>query len=467
MGLILRRKVLLFPVETIVRELDFRMILGLMVLRPDWQIIIGDHEVLLKLSLRLRNVVSVLKNVTGGKYPWKYRRWKDLNHRIIHLDEEGAIYEHGPDRWKVDLDNRLIIRELDAGEHICTWGSFQAEHYRSLRPACADNVTATGHPRFDLCRPAFDKLYEEEVLQLRATYGKFILVNTNILASNVSGRDVNFRFYKVEPEDTATRTHYIEQYCHEARREAAFIELINHLSNTCPDHRIVFRPHPSEDLHAYESLLKYIPRVTITRQGSLNAWLRSCQILVHNGCTTAIEAHLSNTPVINFAPTRDPRFELTLPNLVGTTCTTPEEVTEAVHRIDRHGDVSATTPGNLEHLISMIRNFDPNWDSFAAFTRIINQCQEEAEDVGIIGSSPLLGWHRFSDPIRYSPLIPRAISSLFPRIRRDSNKFPPLDPAMIRSKLDLLESILGVSPDVHFHSPRLISLTSRQAGPQS
>ncbi len=465
MGLILRKKILLFPVETTVRELDFRLILGLMVLRPDWQIIIGDHEVLLKLSLRLRNVVSVLKNVTGGKNPWKYRRWKDLNHRIIHLDEEGAVYEQGPERWKVDLNNRLIIHELEAGERICTWGAFQAEHYRSLQPACADNVVATGHPRFDLCRPAFDGLYEEEVRQLRATYGKFILVNTNILASNVTGRDVYFRFYKVAPEDTENRNYYIEHYCHEARREAAFIELINHLSNTCPDHRIVFRPHPSEDIRAYESLLKYIPRVTITRQGSLNAWLRSCQVLVHNGCTTAIEAHLSNTPVINFEPIHDPRFEITLPNLVGTTCATPAAVAEAVQRIDRDGDKSDTSPENLERLTSMIRNFDPTWDSFAAFTKIIGECQDEAEDVAIVGAGPLLGWHRISDPIRYSRLIPRAITSLFPRTQRDSNKFPALDPAALQAKLDLLKPILNVSADVRIHSPRLLSLTSGKSQP--
>jgi surface carbohydrate biosynthesis protein len=460
MGLILRKKVLLFPVETTVRELDFRLILALMVVRPDWQIIIGDHEVLLKLSLRLRNAVSVVKNVTGGKYPWKYKRWKELNHRIIQLDEEGAIYEQGPERWKVDLNNRLNIRELDAQDHVCTWGTFQAEHYRSLQPACAGNVVATGHPRFDLCRPTFDGLYDEEVRQLRAKYGKFILVNTNILASNVTGRDVYFRFYKVTPEDTENRNYYIDHYCHEARREAAFIELINHLSNTSPDHQIVFRPHPSEDIRAYEALLKYIPRVTITRHGSLNAWLRSCQVLIHNGCTTAIEAHLSNTPVINFEPLHDPRFEITLPNLVGTTCTTPAEVAEAVRKIDREGDVSATSPENMERLVAMIRNFDPAWDSFSALTETINQCQDQAEEIGIVGASPLMAWHRISDPIRYSTLVPGIITSLFPRTRRESNKFQALAPDMVHAKLELIKPIVNVEADVHFHSPRLISLTT-------
>jgi surface carbohydrate biosynthesis protein len=460
MALILRKKILLFPVETTVRELDFRLILGILVTRPDWQILIGNHELLFKLSLRLQNVVSVLKNVTGGKRPWKYRRWKELNHRIIHLDEEGAIFEQGPERWKIDLNNRLIVRELDANDHVCTWGAFQEQHYRSLNPACASNITTTGHPRFDLCRPAFDPLYQDEAAQLRARHGKFILVNTNIIASNVTGRDVYFRFYKISPEDTATRTHYIEQYCHEARREAAFIELINHLSNSLPDHHIVFRPHPSEDLRAYQILLKYIPRVTVTREGSLHAWLRSCQALIHNGCTTAIEAHLGNTPVINFQPHHDPRFEITLPNLVGVTCTTPGEVAHAITEIDQGRSRAETPPEPLAQLTRMIRNMDPSWDSFAEFAKIIRQCQHEAPDTQLLGPLPPLTWHRLSGPFHSSSTVQSAISPLIRSSQRGNNKFPNLIPSEIRHRIQLLQSILGVTADVHFHSSKLFSLTS-------
>jgi surface carbohydrate biosynthesis protein len=465
MALILRKKILLFPVETTVRELDFRLILGILVTRPDWQILVGEHQLLFKLSLRLRNVVSVLKNVTGGKRPWKYRRWKELNHRIIHLDEEGAIYEQGPERWKIDLNNRLIVPELDANDHVCTWGTFQADHYRSLNPACSANINAVGHPRFDLSGPAFDALYQEEARQLRERHGKFILVNTNILASNVTGRDVYFRFYGISPEDTVARTHYIEHYCHEAQREAAFIELINHLSNTCPEHQIVFRPHPSEDLRAYEVLLKYIPRVTITRNGSLHAWLRSCQVLVHDGCTTAIEAHLGNTPVINFHPIHDPRFEITLPNLVGIACSTPAEVADAIMEIDHGCSRAITPPDHLDRLTLMIRNLDPSWDSFAEFAKIIRRCQDETADAQLVGTLPPLGWHRFTDPLRRSTSIQKAIKPFLSQSQRGNNKFPPFDPDEIRNKLNLLEPILGVSADVHFHSSMLLSLTSRESTP--
>jgi surface carbohydrate biosynthesis protein len=461
MPLIRRRKVLLFPVETTVRELDFRLILGLLSVRPDWQILIGNHELLFKLSLRLQNVVSVLKNVTGGKRPWKYRRWKELNHRIIHLDEEGAIFEQGPERWKIDLNNRLIVRELDAKDHVCTWGVFQADHYRSLNPACSANITATGHPRFDLCRPAFDAFYQDEARELRARHGKFILVNTNILASNITGRDVYFRFYRVSPDDTATRTHYIEHYCHEARREAAFIELVNHLSNACPGHNIIFRPHPSEDSRAYQSLFKYIPRVTVTREGSLHAWLKSCQVLIHDGCTTAVEAYMSGTPVINFHPLADPRFEIPLPNLVGITCTTPQQVTHAVREIDEGRSRAETAQENLATLASMIRNFDVGWDSFAAFSKVIHKCQDEASDARVLGMTPLLGRHRLTDPLRLSATKLPPIKRLLGRAGSGNNKFPPLEPGAIRAKLDLLSSILGVSADVHFHSSMLVSLTSR------
>jgi surface carbohydrate biosynthesis protein len=452
---------MLFPVETTVREIDFRLILAILTARPGWQILVGEHELLFKLSLRIQNLVAVIKNVTGGKRPWKYQRWKKLKHRIVNLDEEGSIYREGPERWKEKLDKRITVTELEADDYVCTWGQFQADHYRSLKPACAENITATGHPRFDLCRPAYHEVYDDEVRSLRQAHGKFILVNTNIIASNVGGRDISFRLNQVSPDQTEKRTFFVEQYCHEAHREACFIDMVNHLSNDCPDHNIIFRPHPSEDSRAYQAIFKYIPRVTVTREGSLHAWLKSCQVLIHDGCTTAVEAYLSGTAVINFHPLKDPRFEITLPNLVGLTCSTPQQVTHAVREIDQGRSRCETSPENLAKLTSMIRNFDAEWDSFAAIAKVIGSCQDDAQDARLIGSTPLLVWHRLTDPLRQLAKPWPWLHRLLNRSDRGNNKFPPLDRDEIRKKLALFEKITGKAVAITFHSSKLFSITTR------
>jgi surface carbohydrate biosynthesis protein len=453
------KKILLFPVETVVRELDFRLILAALCARPDWQILVGDHEQLFKLSLRLRSVVQVLKNATGGKRPWKYRRYKELGHRIVQLDEEGGIFEGGKESWCSELGKRLLVNHLDAEDFVCTWGPFQADYYRTLNPACAEHIIATGHPRMELGAPRFRELFHAEAEALRGTYGKFVLINTNLLSNNALGPDVLLRWHEVGPEDIELRTRLIEQYGHEARREGFFIQLINHLSNSFPGHRIVVRPHPSEDIRLYRALFRYDERVTIAREGSLHAWLLAASVLVHGGCTTAIEAHLCGTPIVNFQPVKDERFDVRLPNLLGVSCRTPEEVVAAIRDLLKFGVPAPLDADREAALREMLCNFNAQGDSFQRLAEVIGRCQDEAPRVAFTGLSPRLLFCRMRDTVARITRTSRVLRRVFHSMDRGFDKFPPLDRDEVLRKLDIIRGIVGKPVTLTFHSPKIFSIT--------
>jgi surface carbohydrate biosynthesis protein len=452
--------ILLFPIETTVRELDFRLALAILCARPGWQIILGEHEELFKLTLRLENAVGVFKNVTGGKRPWKYQRYKDLNIRVIFLDEEGAIYNEGPERWKKALAKRIDVTELEAEDHVCTWGQFQADYYKSLNPVCAANIVATGHPRFNLCASRFNAVYQEEADALRREHGRFILLNTNFVANNCGGPDINLRVNKVDPEDVEKRSYYIGQYCYDNQRFSHFLEMVNHLSNAFPDRRIVCRPHPSENSGIYETMFSHIPRVVVTRQGSLNAWLHACQALVHDGCTTAVEGSLSGTPVINFHPIQDDRYDISIPNLAGFFCRTPEEVATAIRNLDAGIPLPALPPENSRQLTEMILNFDPSVDSFEELASIIGRCLDEPRQTKVRGPLPLALWHRLTDPVRQFARPYRMLNRLLSRKYRGNEKFPPFDRKLIREKTATFEKILGKKVILTFQTSKVMSVTT-------
>ena len=453
------KKILLFPVETVVRELDYRLILAVMCARPGWQVLVGDHEHLFKLSLRLRNVVQVLKNVTGGKRPWKYRRYKALGHRIVQLDEEGGIFEGGKDVWRSELSNRLLVTQLDAEDFVCTWGPFQADYYQSLKPACAERIIATGHPRMEIGAPRFRELFHAEADALRGTYGRFILINTNLLSNNALGPDVLMRWHKVGSEDVELRTRLIEQYGHEARREGFFIQLINHLSNSFPGHRIVVRPHPSEDISLYRALFQYDERVTIAREGSLHAWLLAASVLVHGGCTTAIEAHLCGTLIVNFHPVKDERFDIKLPNLLGVSCSTPDEVVATIRNLLKSGVPAPLDADRQDALREMLCNFNAQGDSFQCLAEVIGRCQDEARPVAFNGLPPRLLFRRLRDTLAGITRRSRVLRSVFHSPDRGFDKFPPLDRDEVRRKLEIICGIVGKPVTLTFHSPKIFSIT--------
>ena len=460
MSLIRRKHVAFFPVETKVREFDYRLILAILCARPDWQIIIGDHEHIFPLTLRMKNAVLVLKNVIGGKRPWKYRRYKELGHRIIQLDEEAGIFEGDKDIWRMELLGRLDVTQIDPDDFVCTWGTFQADFYRSINPRCSDHIIATGHPKFDLCRPRYRDLFREEAESLGQKYGDFIVINTNNLSNNAMGPDVLLKWYNIDPADEEKRTRYIGQYCHELRRASHFIELVNHLSDALPELAIVVRPHPSEDIRTYQALFAYVPRVTVTREGSLQAWLISCKALVHGGCTTALEAYLCGTPIINFKPVSDDRYQVKLPNLVGVTCHTPEEVSASLRSLGDGNQPDGITSGDFAELTEMMANFTPGADAFDALASIIGRCQDEAQPSRTTGHSALVIWRcltdRFTRITRSSPRLRR----LFHSNDRGIDKFPPLDHELVRKKVEIIGRITGKRVDVTFVSAKIISITA-------
>ena len=455
------RKVVLFPIETVVRELDFRLLLGAYCARPDTQIIIGKQSLLYDLVGRLQGGVFVGKNLAIWKSDSKYRRYKARGFRTIQLHEEGAIYEGSREDWAKCVNDFLNVEQFEAEDYVCSWGEFQAECYRRRNPPCREHIVVTGHPRFDLFKPEFRALYEDEVLRLKEKYGRFLLINTNFFWSNAKGMDFCFQWYEVKPDDQQKRTFYLDQCCNSVVKWSRFMQLINHLSDRFPELQIVVRPHPSESIHYYTNLLRYVPRVHVVREGALQAWLLATEAVIHDGCTTAIEAHLARTRVINFHPIVDDRFDIPLPNLVGVSCANEAEVEQALRRwLQDPNAVSAVTPENVARVKELIDNFGSNNSSFEKVARVVHKVLDEISPTKVTGAAPVLGRQRFKDALLrlLGPLDPQGWQIRLGKRDRGYQKFSPMKRAVVEERMRRIREITGRPVSVRYHSSQLLSM---------
>jgi surface carbohydrate biosynthesis protein len=455
------RKVVLFPIEIVVRELDFRLLLGAYCARADTQIVLGRQHLLQKLSFRLHGALFVGKGLAFWKSDEDYRHYKTRGFRTIFLHEEGGIYEGGDKQWAKAVHEILDVDKIEAEDHVCPWGEFQAQCYRERHPRCAQHIVVTGHPRFNLCSPTYRPFYETEVNDLKRRYGKFILINTNFSWNNAKGMDFNFRWYHVKPGDSERRTFYVDQFCISAVKWARFVQLINHLSNRFPEFQVVVRPHPAENIRYYTELLQHIPRVTVTRQGGVQAWLLACEAVIHDGCTTAIEAYQAGARVINFRPVADERFDIVLPNLVGVSCATEAEVEQALRRL-LNGESSETTvtSENVARIKALIDNFGAQEDAFPKLARIIHQVLDEIGPTRVTGVLPVLGRQRLKDALwrLIQPLDPVAWQRRLGKRDRGYQKFPPLKRTELETKIRRIREITGRPVFIRFHSSQLFSM---------
>jgi surface carbohydrate biosynthesis protein len=246
--------------------------------------------------------------------------------RIWHLDEEGGVFA-GRDEadWAKSLAIRLDPRVLGPDDKVLTWGEWQNEFYRSFKPSA--EVCTTGSPNFDVYQEKYLKALRSADRAYTEGRDGFILINTRFCfanAVNLFGAR-HFVHHKLLSQLADLRLR-LDRLADDGIILYQFIGLISALSDRYPDREIVVRPHPAENPTTYSDIFAFSKNVTVSSAGDIGPWIRRCSHLVHNGCTTAIQADIAGKPVITFVPAEDDSSNAALPNRVGVMARTFEEV---------------------------------------------------------------------------------------------------------------------------------------------
>ena len=105
-----------FPIETINRELDYKLFLACTILSKNNSIYIGQHDTLYSISRAFKYCLYLGKNLflkrSDGTWVNRYDRFKKNKFKLVHLDEEGAFYQGNSEEWKRRLSRRLNFSKL-------------------------------------------------------------------------------------------------------------------------------------------------------------------------------------------------------------------------------------------------------------------------------------------------------------------------------------------------------------------
>lgn len=341
--------VYLFPIETTARELDFKILMASKVAKSGSKVIIGDQQYIRILSFLLKGGVFFGKHLFGKpKFSDTdyFNRLKKRRFNVCHLNEEGAVWPGDEKTWENLMINSERPSVLHASDVLMTWGDWQKRFNLSYEEPVA-SITTTGHPRFDLYRDKYRHYFKEETDKLKEKYGNFLLVNTSFSYSNNGEGGAEFIFKKTlsyNAKDSNHRRYRFGRWYNQMVSMASIVKLINELSIRFPNKKIVLRPHPSEDTHYYEAIFQDIENVKIIYSGPVSQWIMASELLIHNGCTTAIEATLAGKPVINFAPAiSDDTANVYLANVCGKSLSQIDDVVGYVRQIES-GNVKVDVP---------------------------------------------------------------------------------------------------------------------------
>lgn len=307
-------KILYIPVEIGARELESKLLLALKGLQKNFKIILGRKSPLI--SLLKHSPPGVFLSIWGAHKNFKqtFSEIRKSGHVIAAMDEEGLITLSDNSYVRIKLDQGT----LDMIDVFFTWGRVQQEKFKKARNSNYQKFIMAGNPRMELLSSIFDPLYEDEIYQIKSRLGSFLLIVSSFgFANHFDGSEIYFNNLKSSGviRDKREEDIFKEYLEFQKKNFHGFIELTQALAERFPKLNIVYRKHPAENPDILKKYFQQHRNIIIESSNSIVPWIKASTLVIHNYCTSALEAKLSGIQTLAYRPFTNENIEYELPYL--------------------------------------------------------------------------------------------------------------------------------------------------------
>ena len=211
------------------------------------------------------------------------------------------------------------------------------------------------------------------------------------------------------------------------------------------EHTIVVRPHPTENQEIYRQIAAQCQRVQVTNEGNVVPWLMATKAVIHNGCTTGVEAYFMGLPAISYRATVNDYYDYgfyQLPNRLSYQCFNFEELRETLGKI-LNGEIGAA---GGEKRVALANNHLAAKDGPLACERIVDVLQTMIESRSQMDKPP------FRDRLEghLEAAIRRVGRSLAPHLpgshkspKFERHRYPEISIDEVRARIARFQQVLG------------------------
>ncbi|MCZ6859398.1 MAG: hypothetical protein O7I42_03810 [Alphaproteobacteria bacterium] len=321
------RRTMVLPIEIIARGFDGKLLLALCARERGWDVLIGNMAVLIDMLPHLPPSVY-FGNSARSLNAALFARLQALGHEVVVLDEEALVRQS--DSIYLMKHEKDALKNVDL---VLTWGADNTALWQDSDLLDGIPADPVGNPRIDMLRPQQRPFHEPEIGAIRERFGDYVLFNSNFATvKNVIRRSKPFRMASWVPGEEAARE-VTGLLTHKRNLYERFQTLLPQVAAAIAPRHLVIRPHPTEDHAIWRELASALPNVSVIFEGSVVPWIAGARVLIHNGCTSAVEAAVEGTAVLTYRPVTSARYDNPLPNAVGTECFSDEALLEALARV--------------------------------------------------------------------------------------------------------------------------------------
>ncbi len=367
-----KKKWLYLPMEIKVREFYGKIFLAGIAADKGFGVVFGPRKEVYYKSLFFPPGI-ILDSGFAKKFTVHFKRFKYYGHKIVALDEEGLII---PDK-EVYLSQRASREALDLIDVVFCWGKNQFSLIKERAKISNCKPFIVGNPRFDLHSKRLRPFFAKEAEAIKEKYGRIILINTNFgYANNFVGNYIEKRWRVMSNQkDKKYHKDVIEK---QKMILGKFKQLAKRLSREFKGHTIVIRPHPSENPEAWREEMRGIENIFIIRNGNVIPWIMSAEVLIHSGCTTALEAVLLGIKPVAYLLPDSKRANFGFPNEVSLKAFGEDDVVSVVDKITS-GKVDKEISREMKAVYDKLRPYYSFTEAKTSAEKIISIIDSEVE----------------------------------------------------------------------------------------
>ena len=224
-----------------------------------------------------------------------------------------------------------------------------------------------------------------------------------------------------------------------------FQKMIPDLEKAFPELTIVVRPHPTENQEVYHQIAAQCERVRVTNEGNVVPWLMATRVLLHNGCTTGVEAYAMGVPSTSYRALVNDDYDLGFYQLSNGLSHQCFDFTELQHTLKEiiAGELGC---GNNDQKNALIDHHLAALSGPLACERIVDVLLKIADDLSKLPKPPfrdrLKGWFQANrrrmrqSTKSYLPGSPKS-----PEFLR--HRYPPITANEVSTRLARFQQVLG------------------------
>lgn len=323
-------KYLYMPIETSKRELNSRLLISIASLHHGFdKVIIGkDKEVINNIK---QPGVILLKSAASFE-SHLIDKLKNDGCLVCSLDEEGIL----PPLNDPSINSRFSEKCLMLLDKVFCNGMLELKSFPDWVRS-SKKLVITGNPRFDFYMPKTRNFYNNNLEEIRklTQQKKIILIVSRFgdinLEKSVDLYDILKKSGFLETEEA--KLFFKGFFEHSDKIFNKFLDLPEILSKVFKEYMVVIRPHPSEYEDTWKNKYNNYSNILVSSDYDIASWLLASSVMIHNGCTTAVEAKALNTPCISYKPFSDEDFDLDYANNLCNIATTNDDVVNILNNL--------------------------------------------------------------------------------------------------------------------------------------